>query len=177
MYVSKKRDLVSLSKILAEILCIASALFCSLYLLCVLSVMAVLRQLIFHFRGKKAWAESKFWLYFFLAFTLVSPIVEFTIDGWDNVTTNQLLLASLPTIGSIFNTIGYYVKRTLTAKLLLTPAVILYGVYAIIVSYIPKVIGFGLSVISLIIGFVNEYLLYKHTKVSAILEQEKKQDD
>jgi hypothetical protein len=165
LYVGKTRDQISIAKIVVESILLVSVLLCELYLLAVLGTMAIVRQSIFHFRGKKAWADSKFWLYFFLAFTIVSPIVEFSISGWEKVTLEQILLALMPTIGSILATFGYYVKNTLHSRILITPSVFLYGIYNIIILYIPSIVSFGLSVISLVIGYINEFNQRKKVKL------------
>ena len=165
LYLGKSRDSMSIAKIVVEVILLISTLFCELYLLAVLGVMAIIRQAIFHFRGKKAWAESKFWLYFFIAFSIASPIIQFAIEGFETVTTQEILLCLLPTVGSVLNAFGYFAKKSLHVRLLITPAVFLYGIYYIIIWYVPSVIGFGLSVISLIIGFIKESKAHKENKV------------
>ncbi len=171
LYVSKSRNVISIAKIIAECIWITSYLLCSLYLLCVLSVIAVVRQIIFHFRTTKAWADKKYWLYIFLALTLVSPVIEFSINGWGKLTMGMFILALLPPIGSVFNVFGYYSKSALHAKFYVTPGVLLYLVYAIGVMNIPSLIGNVLSVVSLIIGFINEYVKYRRDKKIKILEK------
>ncbi len=171
LYVSKSRKTLSLAKIVAECLWITSYLLCSLYLLCVLSGIAVIRQVVFHFRTNKKWADKKYWLYVFLALTLVSPTIEFSINGWSSLTLGAFALALLPPIGSMFNVYGYYSKSALHAKFWIAPGVLLYLIYSICVWNIPSMIGNTLSVISLVIGFTNEYLKYRHDKKMLILEK------
>ena len=91
--------------------------------------------------------------------------MEFSISGWEKVTLEQILLALMPTIGSILATYGYYVKNTLHSRILITPSVFLYGIYNIIILYIPSIVSFGLSVISLVIGYINEFNQRKKVKL------------
>ena len=177
LYVSKSRKTISLAKIVGECLWIISYFFCSLYLLCVLSIIALIRQIIFHFRTSKKWADKKYWLYMFLALTLVSPAIEFSINGWANLTLGAFVLALLPPIGSVFNVYGYYSKSALYAKFRITPGVLLYLIYSIGVWNIPSMIGNILSVISLVIGFTNEYIKYKRNKKLEILEKVETEND
>ena len=171
LYVSKSRNVINLAKICVECIWITSYLFCSLYLLCVLSGIAVIRQVVFHFRTNKKWADKKYWLYVFLALTLVSPTIEFSINGWSSLTLGAFALALLPPIGSMFNVYGYYSKSALHAKFWIAPGVLLYLTYSICVWNIPSMIGNTLSVISLVIGFTNEYLKYKRDKKLQTLEK------
>ena len=177
LYVSKSRKVIGIAKISAECIWITSYLFCSLYLLCVLSIIAVVRQVVFYFRTSKEWADKKFWLYIFLALTLVSPVIEFSINGWSNLTLGMFALALLPPIGSVFNVYGYYSKSALHAKFWIAPGVVLYLIYSIGVWNVPSMIGNILSVISLVIGFINEYIKYKRNKKLEILEKVETEND
>lgn len=177
MYVSKKRSVISIMKIVTESISIVGYLFCSLYLLAVLSTIAVLRQVIFHFRPTKKWADKRVWLWLFIALTFVSPTIDLVSKGLQNVNVGVIGLALLPVIGSIFCMFGYYSKSALTAKFLIAPGVVLYFVYDICVMHIPSIIGAGLGLISLVIGFINEYISYKYNKRMEVIHKVEDKND
>ena len=72
---------------------------------------------------------------------------------------------------------GYYSKSALTAKFLIAPGVVLYFVYDICVMHIPSIIGAGLGLISLVIGFINEYISYKYNKRMEVIHKVEDKND
>ncbi len=114
-------------------------------LMCLISL---IRSLVFLQRGKKKWAESILWLYFFLAVMLTSTVL--TYRDWRDI---------FALLATAFGTIAFFAIKEKTLRIVNSGAYIFWMVNSITNLYWVALISDTISFISLLIA------LYRYRKV------------
>ncbi|MBE5757011.1 MAG: YgjV family protein [Clostridiales bacterium] len=121
---------------------------------CILNLIGVIRSIIFLQREKHEWANSKFWLYFFLVIMVGGT--GLTVEKWTDI---------FPLIASTLSTIAYFVLNVKLLKLLNMGNSSFWLTNNLINGTYVAAVSDSLSIISIIISFIR----YK-------IEEKKNQD-
>ncbi len=153
LFVSTRRKTLLLLKMLSDLLWTVNMLFLGLYSGAALCGISACRSFVFYHREDKKWAKSNAWLVFFLAATLVSPIMT-----WEGP------ISLLPAFGSVLACLGYFARRPLVIKALNLPGVSCWCLYGLLSANYPSAINEAISLFSLLVGLVRELLLLRKSK-------------
>lgn len=117
---------------------------------CVQNAIAIIREIIFYFKGKKKWASSPIWLWVFILFFATMPIYT-----WAGVKS------LIPAVASILSTLGFYFKEphyTRIMNLFVQGLMIIYA--SLVINYFSIVCS-SVMLLSAIIGLIVDYRLKK----------------
>ena len=96
------------------------------YVGCLLNFIGIFRAAIFTNKNKK-WARNKFWLWFFIAVSILAVVI--TMDGDLNLLTWNIdfgkvhtYFAFLPMIGMILTTVAFWVENAKTVRRISFPS-------------------------------------------------------
>ena len=142
IYISSRRNRILLLKLANDVLYGANNL----------GLVGCVREIVFYFRGKKKWADSKIWPAAFLTVAFLTPCVQWAIQRkFDPL---QLLCA----FGTAFLVIGLFCEDTVKMKILVITGQILYLIYQITTGNVTAAICAVMSIVSCVIGLINEYV-------------------
>jgi len=155
LFLSIKRERVLIFKLISDVLWALNMAFLSIenkanLTGAILNAIGIFREIVFYNRLSKNWAKSKFWLFFFIGVTLISPIVS-----WNGP------ISLLPAFGSIFAVILFYSKSTDYMRYLSFLAQGLWLVYASVIISVPAIISNAIMILSSIIGIIRSFILKK----------------
>ena len=158
LFLSVKRERVLIFKLISDVLWALNMAFLSIenranLTGAILNAIAIFREIVFYNRLDKNWAKSKFWLFFFIGVTLISPIVS-----WSGP------ISLLPAFGSIFAVILFYSKNTDYMRYLSFLAQGLWLIYASVIISVPAIISNAILILSSIIGIIRSFILKKKAK-------------
>lgn len=123
-------------------------------------IIAILRSIIFLQRGRHKWAESKFWLFFFLGCCILCAILT-----WKNALT---LLTAAVSIGSV---ISFWIGRPSLSRKMSIPIASCSLVYDIFNGSIEGILNESFVIISSIVGYFR--LDRKKNAVPSTLKEKK----
>ena len=154
IYLSNKRDKILIFKFISDALWLFNQLCLGGYTGALLNLIAMGREGVFYFRDKKAFASSRFWLYFFLSLTLVSPIISLVAggEGW---------YAVLPALGSMAAVIGFYSRSPRVTRLTSLAANSLWLIYDAIISNYSALLSCAILLLSAIVGMIASVIRKK----------------
>lgn len=158
IFLSVRRERVLIFKLISDVLWALNMAFLSVdnranLTGAILNVIGIFREIVFYNRLDKNWAKHKFWLFFFIGVTLISPIVS-----WNGA------ISLLPAFGSIFAVILFYSKNTDHMRYLSFLAQGLWLVYASVILSVPAIISNAIMILSSIIGIIRSFILNKKAK-------------
>ena len=153
LFISTRRKTLLLVKMLSDVLWTVNMLLLGLYSGAALCFISACRSFVFYHREDKKWAKSNAWLVFFLALTLVSPIMT-----WEGP------ISLLPAVGSVLACLGYFARRPLLIKALNLPGVSCWCLYGLLSANYPSAINEAISVCSLLVGLGRELFLRHRSK-------------
>ena len=152
LYAGKTRGRILLYKFVLDALWFVNLLLVGGYTGAILNFICMGREIVFYNRSRKAWASHRVWLYVFLALTLLSPAFEWIKLGaftWPPV---------LPAIGSLIAVVSFYTERTTAMRILGFAAQVFWLIYGIILDNKSSIICGVLTLLSVVIGMVREWL-------------------
>ncbi|MBQ7565800.1 MAG: YgjV family protein [Oscillospiraceae bacterium] len=117
---------------------------------CAQNAIAIIRELIFYFRGKKKWASSPVWLWAFLLFFATMPL--YTWAGWHSL---------LPAAASILSTLGFYFKNPHHTRIINLFVQSMMIAYAAIVTNRFALVSSAVTLLSAVIGLIVDYRVKK----------------
>ena len=163
LFLSIKRERVLIFKLISDVLWALNMAFLSIENKAnltgsILNVIGIFREIVFYNRLDKDWAKHKFWLFFFIGITLVSPIIS-----WNGP------ISLLPAFGSIFAVILFYSKNTDYMRYLSFLAQGLWLIYASVILSVPAIISNAIMILSSIIGIIRSSILKKKAKKIEVL--------
>ena len=159
IYVSNRRERIIAMKIVSDVLwAVHYALFGSATA-SLLNCLAIGRETVFYNRGRKKWADSRIWMWVFIAAMLSSPVLE-------SVTSGFRLLLLLPAVGSALAVVGFYCKNTVATKLLLFASTLLYLIYNTAEGNAMGVIGTIGPIVSTLAGLIHEIAARRAAKTN-----------
>ncbi len=149
IFTSNKRERIIVLKIVSDMLWVVQYALFGTPTGSVLNLIAVGRETVFYNRGRRKWADSPAWMWFFIAIMLASPVYESVTSGF-----TPLLL--LPAVGSALAVVGFYCQKTAVTKAFLLVASLAYLVYNSITGNFMGVLGTAAPVVSTSIGLIHE---------------------
>lgn len=155
IFAVQKRDHILLFKLLANILWLTNYSLLGLWSGAILNGIAIVREIIFFLRPRYRWADNRAWAFVFMALMLGSSVLTFESTGW---------LGIVPAIGSQFNILSLYSKRTLTMRLLTLPAETLWLVYAAVSGNITAILNEVFLLVSALVGLAIQYATYRRAR-------------
>ena len=146
--ISRKRSSMIKVKLATDVLWSANFFFRGSIALtgCVQNAIAIIREIVFYYRGKKKWASSPVWLILFILFFATMPI--YTWVGW---------LSLLPAVVSILSTIGFYFKKPHNTRIINLFVQSLMLLYASLVSNVFSIVSSSVKLLSVFIGLFMDY--------------------
>lgn len=166
VFISTKREKILIFKLIDDVLWFFNMLFMGNYTGAVLNAIAVGRELVFFNRGRKKWASHKFWLFFFMAVMLVSPILT-----WAGP------VSILPAAGSAVAVICFYAQKPIMTKCFAYFAQGAWLAYAILTTNTASTVCNVIALVSATIGLIHELIVKRKAKRNAILKDYDKYHD
>ena len=141
--VTDRRKMVAL-KLLDDLLWTTHFLLIGGYTAALTSAIAVFRELIFYYKGKKRWAESVWWAMGFTAlFAACAPLT------WANA------FSIFPALASAISTWSFWVNRSERIKLLQIPGSVCSFIYNVVYSSYSGILTQIITLLSIVIFFVR----------------------
>lgn len=140
IYQQKTRAGLLISKLVSDVIWFLQYALCGAWTGAAISIIAMIRELIFINRQKK-WAQSPLWLVFFLILSVVSGIIT-----WKNV------YSIFPCIASALAVIGFWIGKPKLSRFLSYPISACMLTYAISNAIIMSIVNELLSIGSSIVG-------------------------
>ena len=147
IFLSRKRDRMICFKLADDVLWSLNFFFkgAIAFAGCAQNAIAIARELIFYFKGKKKWASSSVWLWLFILFFATIPL--YTWAGAKSI---------LPAVASILSTIGFYFRNPHNTRIINLFAQTIMIVYASLVyNYFSLVCSSGM-LLSAFIGLIAD---------------------
>lgn len=163
---NKKRNKIILFAILGAVCWVTYFVTNGDFTSAIVNLIGAIQMLIFLQRGKKRWADSKWWLVFFLIVQLVISI--FTWKDYFSL---------FPVIGGLFGTVAYFVMDEKAYRYLFLTVILLWIGNGIARGYVLPLIHDSFAAVSIIIAIIRYNILGKENKVkeSAELNNEQKE--
>jgi hypothetical protein len=150
IYAGETRSRIVVCKFISDALWALNYLLVGGYTGSLLNAIGMAREAVFYHRDTKKWASNRFWLYFFAALALLSPIMEWVqLDSFS-------LLPILTALGSTTSVFSMYSRHTMTMRILGLLTQAFWLAYGIILHNVTWVLCGIMIVISAIIGIVRE---------------------
>ena len=161
----KKRNLMLIFKLADDVLWSLNFFFkgAIAFTGCAQNGIAIAREIIFYFKGKKKWASHPIWLILFILFFATMPI--YTWAGWISI---------LPAIASILSTIGFYFKNPFHTRLINLAVQSISITYAVLVWNIFSLICASVMLLSAIIGLIIDLVSMKKKKDEVKIDENQK---
>ena len=141
--VSERKKMVIL-KLIDDFLWVAHFLLISGYTAALTTSVAVIREIIFYYKGSKKWANSKWWAIGFSFIFLLCSLLT-----WTNI------FSLLPALASAISTWVFWVDKTNHGKIIQIPCVILMFIYCFVFSSYSGILTQLITFISIIIYFIG----------------------
>ena len=104
----------------------------------------IVRNIIFHYKEDKKWAQSSFWLRFFIAVAVVIGIL-----------TGDSALSILPVVGSILSTVSMWMKKPLHIRLLTLPVSVCWIIYNAVSGSVAGVCNEVIAIVTILSAVVR----------------------
>lgn len=164
-YIFTDRNKILVVKFINDVLSISNSLCYAQYVNMGMNVVALFREAVFFNRGKKKWADSRVWLFVFMALMGATPFVITLImkGGFDSSSWIEIL----PGIGSMIVVYGLYSENTMTTKICVLTGQCFYVAYQAIWGNVGAFLSSTAPAISSVIGIINEFRKIKKEKAQA----------
>ena len=159
IFISTKREKILIFKLIDDVLWFFNMLLMGAYTGAVLNAIAIAREIVFYNRGKKKWATHKFWLFFFMAVMLVSPVLT-----WAGP------VSILPAMGSAVAVICFYAQKPVMTKSFAYFAQGSWLAYAILTHNASSTVCNVIALVSATIGIIHELIVKKKSKRGEVLK-------
>ena len=143
VYQQKERKNLLIWKLITDTVWILHYFTLGAYSACAITVVAIFRSIVF-LNAKHPWAQSKAWLYIFMAASLL-----FSLIAWQNPYRLLTLISSQACI------IAYWIKSPKMTRLITIPAAILYLIYTIAYHSIEGTVCEVFTIVSSIVGLIR----------------------
>ena len=141
--VTDRRKMVAL-KLLDDLLWVTHFILIGGYTAALTTGIAVFREIIFYYKGKRKWASSIFWaIGFSAAFAACAPFT------WVDI------FSIFPAAASVVSTWVFWVNRTKTAKLIQLPSAVCMFIYNIVYSSYSGMLTQIITILSIAIFFAG----------------------
>ena len=150
IYLSNRREKIIALKIISDVLwALQYALFGTLTA-SLNNLFAVGREVVFYHRGRKKWADSIGWMWFFIVLMLLSPVYEIVTEGFTPVIL-------LPAVASALAAVAFYCTNRIVTKSLMLTCTVMYLIYNVIYSNAMGIIGTFGPITSTVAGLIHEF--------------------
>ena len=149
VFQQKERRKLLIWKLINDTVWIVHYFTLSAYSACAITLVAILRSIVFLNDGHK-WAKSRAWLFVFMAASLL-----FSILAW------QDFYSLLPLISSLACIIAYWIKSPKMTRLITIPAAVLYLIYNIAFHSVEGSVCSAFTIISSVVGLIRHDLRKK----------------
>ena len=119
-----------------------------------LNIIAFTRAIIYSQIGKKKWAYSLFWPLLFLALSILTYVLTFTVFNTEKTPVN-FIVESLPVIGLSIQHFGFRMKDAYKVRVMYLISAPLWVAYAAIKSSIGGILVDSINIVSIIIGIIR----------------------
>ena len=150
IFISNKREKILTFKLIDDVLWSACYFLQGAVTGGITCIVGIFRESVFLCREKHKWADSVFWLFFFLVASLISPTVECLSAG------HFIPRTLLPATGTGLAIVGNFNKKPMVMKVISIFANGLYLIYGFTISSVSVIIGDTVLILSAIIGIIRE---------------------
>ena len=147
IYTFRDRRRILLAKMLADLLWVAHYGLLGAWSGSLINAVNTAREGVFYHKEHRAWARSIAWPILFLV--LNAGCTALSWQGW---------LSLLPMLGSSLNVVGLWCSNPTRLRLVSLPAQTLWEVYSIAVGAIPSIIVNAISITSILIALIREWV-------------------
>ncbi len=160
VFMSNKRDRIFIQKVISDALWGLQYLLFGSLTAALIYLFAIGRDVVFFFRGKRAWADKRIWMWVFIVLMMLSPLADFVSGGFK-------LYLLLPAAGSALTVVSFYGQNTLVTKILMVISCCMYLVFTIRIGNFMSFLGTAATLISSVIGLVHELIALRRRKREA----------
>lgn len=153
IYFSKKRGQILFAKITCDALNVLQQAMIGAFTGSVINIVAIFREVVFYYRDQKKWASSILWLFAFIAFMGVVPLL-----------TWQGNVSLLPTIGSVLAVIAFYCRSPKNTRIIGIFAQSFWLMYVIIIPNYGAIASNVIQIIAAILGLIRDFVEEKKAK-------------
>lgn len=143
VYQQKERKKLLIWKLITDSVWILHYFTLGAYSACAITVVAIFRSIVF-LNGEKKWAQSRAWLYIFMAASLL-----FSALAWQNGYSWLTLISSQACI------VAYWIKSPKATRIITIPAAVLYLIYTIAFHSIEGTICEIFTIVSSVVGLIR----------------------
>ncbi len=159
MYIFKSRGLILIFKGISDLLWASNYLLSQMYVACIVSVICVIRSIVFYFRDKRSDKQNTAWLIVFLILVFLSPC-------YDIFVLKKQAYVLLPAIGSIIAVFAFYQKKPNMVRLLGIISSVPWLIYTIVYFNLTAVLNSGIQITVGLVTLIVVYCKNKKTKGS-----------
>ncbi len=157
IYIQKEHDRILVCKLVSDVLSVLQLILCGAYSGAGVNVVMCAREIVFLNRGKHRWADSRWWLYLFIAFIMVVPFVT----GGQKPFSPMWFINALPAFGSGIAVIGLYSKNAHVTRLLSLAGISLWLIYVTVLQNWIQIVSNGVSICSILVGLLGDRIRHK----------------
>jgi hypothetical protein len=144
--VTDRRKMLAL-KLLDDLLWITHHILIGGYTAALTTSIAVFREIIFYYKGRKPWASNVLWaIGFSLVFAACAPLT------WVNI------FSIFPAMASVVATWSFWVNKTNVTKLIQLPSAVCMFIYCIVYSSYSGVLTQIITIISIALFFARSFI-------------------
>ncbi|MBQ7171357.1 MAG: YgjV family protein [Clostridia bacterium] len=160
VFMSNKRDRIFIQKVISDVLWGLQYLLFGILTSALIYLFAIGRDVVFYFRGKRAWADRRLWMWVFIVLMMLSPLADFISGGFS-------LYLLLPAAGSALTVVSFYGQNTLVTKILMVISCCMYLVFTVKIGNFMSFLGTSATLISSVVGLLHEWIALRQKKRGA----------
>lgn len=160
IYFSKTKERMLICKFLSDFLWLVNLLCLGGWTGALLNAIAMGRETVFYLRDRKPLFAKRFWLWLFLAVTLISPAISL-------VKGDEGLFALLPAFGSAFAVFAFYHRDPAFTRRVGLLSQVLWLLYAIGIHNVSSAVCNGVLILSALCGMARQALANRRENTQA----------
>ena len=162
IFAFKSRGLILIFKAISDTLWATNYILKGQYVACIVSVICILRGIVFFFRDKRTDKQNTAWLIVFLVLVAFSP-------AYDIFVLHKPLYILLPSIGSVVAVFAFYQKKASMVRLLGVLGCVPWLIYTIVDWNLMPTLNSGIQIL---IGTIMIFVLRAKEKKELLSKSE-----
>lgn len=162
IFAFKSRGLILIFKAISDTLWATNYILKGQYVACIVSVICILRGIVFFFRDKRTDKQNTAWLIVFLVLVAFSP-------AYDIFVLHKPLYILLPSIGSVVAVFAFYQKKASMVRLLGVLGCVPWLIYTIVDWNLMPTLNSGIQIL---IGTIMIFVLRAKEKKELLTKSE-----
>lgn len=165
IYYAKKRKQILFAKLVCDSMNAVQQAMIGALTGSAINVVAIFREIVFYYRDQKKWASSILWLFAFMAFMAIVPLL-----------TWQGPVSLLPAIGSALAVLAFYCRNPKHTRIVGVFAQSFWLVYVIVIPNYGAILSNVIQIVAAVAGLIRDYIEERKTKKQNAVETEETED-